>query len=120
MIPFLIAGALIAGAVVVSAFWKEIKSFIQASIERIKTHLIPSMIVGFKTYLDTGNATYATAKALQKFFSKNERGNWQETIVTREIPASEIPEDIRRKADRSNSSVIDITDEVQTELHLEV
>lgn len=119
MIPFLVAGALIAGVVVVSVFWKEIKSFIQASIERIKSHLIPSLIVGFKTYLETGNSTLATLKALQKFFSKNERGNWQETVVTREISPNEIPEDIRRKLERTNSPV-DITDEVQSELHLEI
>ena len=36
MIPFLLAGALIVGVFVATAFWKEIKSFIQASIERIK------------------------------------------------------------------------------------
>ena len=119
MIPFLLAGVLIAGVFVATAFWKEIKSFIQASIERIKTHLIPSMIVGFKTYLQTGNALYATAKALQKFFSKNERGQWQETIMTRNVPANEIPEDIRRKVE-NNRGPVDITDEVQAELHLEV
>ena len=39
--------------------------------------------------------------------------------MTRNVPANEIPEDIRRKV-KNNRGPIDITDEVQAELHLEV
>lgn len=58
-------------------------------------------------------------KLYRSFFSKNERGQWQETIMTRNVPANEIPEDIRRKVE-NNRGPVDITDEVQAELHLEV
>ncbi|AZQ94019.1 hypothetical protein EJK54_0793 [Moraxella catarrhalis] len=39
--------------------------------------------------------------------------------MTRNVPANEIPEDIRRKVE-NNRGPVDITDEVQAELHLEV
>ncbi|MFC0820696.1 hypothetical protein [Moraxella marmotae] len=124
MIPFLVIGALaIAGAVVVSVFWNEIKDFIVASAERIKTVIIPSAIVGFRTYLEAGGNLFLTAKdtikALQKYYTQNTKGQWQETVVTRTIPAKDIPEDIKRKLDGSHTQV-DITSEVQQELHLEV
>lgn len=123
MIPFIIAGALIAGAIAVTVFWKEIKSFIQSSWNKIKQIIVPALIAGFKTYLRTKSLSMAIGSGVlvgvQKFYSKTERNQWKETIVTREIPPDELPKDIKERLQRSNGNEIDITNEVSKELKLE-
>lgn len=123
MIPFIIAGALIAGAIALTLFWKEIKSFIQASWARIQQIIVPSLIAGFKTYLKTKSLTasigYGVLVGVQKFYSKTERNQWKETVITREIPPDELPKDIRMKLERSGGKEVDITNEVSRELKLE-
>lgn len=122
MIPLLAVAAigLLAG-VALTAFWSEIKNFIQASVEKIKTVIIPSAIVGFRTYLETGSVAaglYSAYKGIQKFYTRNTQGQWQETLVTRTIPDNEVPAEIRNKLKHSHTPV-DITDDVQRELKLE-
>ena len=112
MIPLIwIGAALFAGAVVVGVFWNEIKDFVNKSI------------AGFKTFLQTGSvarALYAAKNvAIQKFYSRKETGQWQETVITREISEKDIPADILAKINRSSGREVDITDEVAEELHLE-
>lgn len=123
MIPFLVAAGLIAGVFVVSKFWKQIKDFLQTSIEKIQKILPAASIAGFKTYFQTGNLAQSLYNAgtviLQKFYSKNAEGKWQETIATREIDPSEIPADILAKVEQANGQAVDISDEVQHELKLE-
>ena len=123
MIPFIIAGALIAGAIALTLFWKEIKSFIQASWAKIQQIIVPSLIAGFKPYVTTNSLTaslgYGVLVGVQKFYSKTERNQWKETVITREIPPDELPKDIRMKLERSGGKEVDITNEVSRELKLE-
>lgn len=124
MIPLIwIGAALFAGAVVVGVFWNEIKEFVNKSIRKIREIVIPSAIAGFKTFLQTGSvarALYAAKNvAIQKFYSRKETGQWQETVITREISEKDIPADILAKINRSSGKEVDITDEVAEELHLE-
>lgn len=120
MIPLLaVAGIALVAGVALSAFWTTIRDFIKDSVEKIKTVLIPALIVGFRTYLETGSYVAAATKAMQKFYSKNQEGKWQETIVTRIVSENEIPADILKKA-KNSQSPLDITEQVQQELHLEI
>ncbi|MBS9783560.1 MAG: hypothetical protein KGV46_03300 [Pasteurella sp.] len=120
MIPFIIgAGVIIGAGIVLSLFWKEIKDFLQASIKKIQTIIIPSAIVGFRTYLETGSVAYGFLKGIQKFYSMNKRGQWEETTITRTIPDNEVPQEIKAKLNRSHVPV-DISNEVEQELELEV
>ena len=100
MIPLIwIGAALFAGAVVVGVFWNEIKDCVNKSSRKIRESVIPS--------------------AIQKFYSRKETGQWQETVITREISEKDIPADILAKINRSSGREVDITDEVAEELHLE-
>lgn len=123
-IPFLVIGAAaIATAIVVGVFWKEIKNFLTKAINRFKEIFAPALIAGYKTYIQTGSlarALYNAGKvAIQKCYSKTERGTWQETVTTREISFDDIPADIRDRVRHANGQEVDITAEVAEELQLE-
>lgn len=123
-IPFLILGAAIIGAaVVVGVFWNDIKEFVSKAFKRFKEIFVPAAIAGFKTFLQTGSialSLYNAGKvAIQKCYSKTERGTWQETVVAREISFEDIPADIRAQVQRANGKEVDITHEVADELELE-
>ena len=119
MIPLIAVAGLALAGLILTVFWKEIKDFIQASVKKIKTVIIPSAIVGFRTYLETGSVARGLVKAMQKFYTQNTQGQWQETIVTRTISDKEVPASIKAKLNKSHTPV-DISDEVQKELQLEV
>lgn len=123
-IPFLIIGAAaVIGVAVIGAFWNDIKKFVSKAFQKFREIFIPAAIVGFKTFLQTGSVArslYAAGKvAIQKCYSKTERGTWQETVVAREISFDEIPADIRERVERSRGKEVDITGEVAEELQLE-
>lgn len=114
MIPLLLLGGLLAGAAVLAVtFWDEIKQFLKAAYERVKK-VVSAAIVGVVTYVQTKNI-YEGIKAAYKFYSKNERGQWQEHVVTKTLEASEVPEHIREKLERTNKP-IDISKELELEL----
>lgn len=125
MIPFIGYGllALIAGAFVIGVFWNDIKDFIQESWEDIKTIIVPSLIEGWKTYVQTGSVAQAlySAKqvAIQKFYSRTNNGKWKETTMTKEISFEDLPEDIQKKLKRAKGKEVDITEEVKETLELE-
>lgn len=122
MIPFILLGAaLFAGAVVVSAFWDSIKNFLEASVKHVR-QVIKATIVGLTAYIKTQNIVAGVAaglQALNKFYSKNEDQQWEETVTTRTISASEVPEHIRRKLEATQKPV-DISEDIAKELKLEL
>ncbi|OUL93054.1 hypothetical protein CA601_10935 [Paraburkholderia hospita] len=71
-------------------------------------------MVGVATYVQTGNWREGI-KAAYKFYSKDEKGMWQETVTTKSITADELPEHIRKKLE-STDREIDISEELQLEL----
>ena len=72
-----------------------------------------------KTKSLTASIGYGVLVGVQKFYSKTERNQWKETVITREIPPDELPKDIRMKLERSGGKEVDITNEVSRELKLE-
>ncbi|WP_226455747.1 hypothetical protein [Pseudomonas sp. AF03-9] len=122
MIPFILLGAaLFAGAVVASAFWDKIKNFLEASVKHVR-QIVKATIVGLTAYIKTQNVVAGIAaglQALNKFYSKNEDQQWEETVTTRTIPASDVPEHIRRKLE-STQAPVDISEDIAKELKLEL
>lgn len=118
MIPLAVVAGLAIAGLVLTVFWKEIKDFIIASVTKIRTVIIPSAIVGFRTYLETGSVARGFLKAMQTFYTRNTQGQWQETVVTRTIPEKDVPKDIKARA--KNYTRVDITEDVQKELKLEL
>ena len=113
MIPVLLLGGLLVASVVAITFWDQIKKYLSLAFERVKK-VITATIVGVAAYVQTGNLREGI-KAAYKFYSKNERGMWQESVVTKEITAEELPEHIRKKLEKTDSPV-DISNELELKL----
>lgn len=119
MLPVILVVGLAAAGIGVAAavvtFWDEIKSFLKSAYQKLKK-AISAAIVGFSTYLKTGKI-FDSIQAAYKFYHKNDKNQWQETIVTRAISESEVPEHIRAKLDKLPAeSELDISNELELEL----
>lgn len=125
MIPILLGALLVgAAAVVLTVFWKEIKSFLEKSWSKIKEIITPALIKGFQTFLTTGDYKQAlsqgVAVAVQKFFSKTALGEWTETIINRTVNIDEIPSDLKSQLESAKGELVDISERAIKELELEV
>ena len=114
MIPFLIlAGIAVAGTAIAITFWDQIKKYLALAFDKVKK-IVKAAIVGAMAYVQSGNWREGI-KAAYKFYSKNEQGQWQETITTKTISADEVPAHIRKKLE-ATTQPIDISDELELEL----
>lgn len=122
MITFIIGAVLIFGFVLLlSYFWKEIKSFLQKAFELFMQKAVPALEAGMITYLEKGSIASGVYIAIQKFLEKEPNGNWKETGYQREISVNELPKNIRQKMENAYvGEEVDITSEMQQELKLEV
>ena len=106
----MILTALIVGCVIgiLGAFWDDL-AFLKKAIEKVK-QLIRGVVQGAKIFLRK------IREGIQEI-SRNytyENGRWEETTVTRTVPESEVPADIRARV--GYSADLDITDEMQLKL----
>lgn len=106
----LLIGALIGG--VVASHWKELASWIKGVVSKLEK-MIKQAIVGFKVFVQT---VAGIIKEISKHYSQDKQGKWSETIVTREVPESEIPRDILEKANRAPNREVDVSNELQLAL----
>jgi ABC-type proline/glycine betaine transport system permease subunit len=115
MIPLLLLGGLLAAgaAIVAVTFWDQIKKYLQMALTKVK-QVLSAAIVGVAAYVQSGDWREGI-RAAYKFYSKDEKGMWQETVTTKTITADEVPERIRKMMERGHDE-IDITDELKLEL----
>lgn len=108
----LLGAALIAGVGIVAAFWNDLVSFLKKAVEKVQA-LVAGIVYGTKVFLrKIGEAI----KEISRSYSKV-GDHWQETVITREIPASKVPEDILARADAMGyGQEMDITDELEMKL----
>ena len=112
MIQYLILGAAaIIGIGLIATFWNDILDFLKKAARKVK-EVVKGFLYGSKVFL---KKMREGVKEITKHYSKvNDR--WEETIVSRTVPASEIPEEILQKA-RMNEEY-DITDELEMQLEV--
>lgn len=104
----------IVGAVVVT-FWDEIAEFIKGAYEGLKFHIKESLM----GMVAIAQMTVVGMKNVVKFYSYiKATKKWIETIESREVDESLVPEHIRNKVKMSGQA--DITDEVAKELKLDL
>lgn len=105
----LIAGAVIlAGAGIVATFWNDITSWLKKAFQKVK-EVVNAVVLGTKIFIKKIGEAF---KEISKHYSK--KGvKWQETIVTKEISASEVPDEIKAKAGYTET---DITKEYELAL----
>lgn len=105
----LVTAGVIVGVGLLATFWNDIVGWLKRAVQKVKE------IVGFATYGFTVfiRKLREGLKEISKHYSKVQN-KWQETIVTRQIDESEVPEEIRRKA--SMSCDTEITEELEMQL----
>lgn len=114
MIPLILLGAAaVVGAVALAAFWKEIVGWIKKVYEKLPES-IKQNLQGAMAFVER---VEGALKNIMNYYSYNEQTQkWTETVVSREVDPSSIPDHIREKI--KHSSKVDITDELQEKLEL--
>lgn len=114
MIPLLLLGGLLLGATAVAiTFWEQIKKFLGLALEKVKK-IVKATIIGAATYIQSNNWREGIRTAYA-FYSKNEQGQWQETVTTKTISPNEVPAHILKKLENTTDT-IDISEELELEL----
>lgn len=111
----LFLAAIAGGAVgaLVATFWKQIVSWFKKAWEKL-TEAFKKGFKGVKAFL---TKIAGVIKNLAKYYSFNaSTKKWQETVVTREVDPSEVPEEFRTEL--KSSDQIDISDEFTKQLTL--
>lgn len=97
MIPILLlVGAVVLGTGLLATFWNKFIEWINRAAEKIKS-LIKGVIQGVKIFIKKMREAY---QEISRYYSQSGT-MWEENIVTRTIPANEVPSDIRERADYS-------------------
>ncbi len=105
-------GALVGGAII-AAFWKEIVGWIKKVVDKLP----PSVRQNLQGAMAFVEKVAGALKNIMNYYSFNEETQkWTETVVSREVDESSIPEHIREKV--KLSAKVDITDELQEKLEL--
>lgn len=111
LLTALITGAaLIAGAGLLAAYWNNLVDWLKRAIKKV-SEIVKTVVYGSKVLI---RKISEGLKEISKHYSKDEIGRWQETIVTKTIPESEVPKEIREKAE--NVYEYDLTDELELQL----
>ena len=103
----MILGGLVLGAL--AYFWKDMVDFLKKAIKKTM-QICRGIFYGAKVFIKKMGEAY---KEIAKNYSKTSMGKWEETIITRTVPESEVPKEIREKA---MSKEIDITNELEMQL----
>ena len=107
----LLGAGLLVGTSLIVTYWNNIISWLKKAINKVK-EIVEGVVYGTKVFI---KKMKEAIKEISKHYSRDELGRWTETTVTREIPESEVPEEIRKKAMYMNEEV-DITDELEMQL----
>lgn len=104
----LATAGVIAGVSLIARFWNNITEWIKKATQKV-IEVVQTAVLGFKVFIKKLAEGF---KEISKHYSKN-GVKWQETIVTREIPIDEVPDEILEKAGYNET---DITDEYEMAL----
>ena len=100
----MIIGGLVLGTLI--HFWKDMVTFLKKAIDKT-IQICRGIFYGARVFIKKMGEAY---KEIAKNYSKTSMGKWEETIITRTVPESEVPKEIREKA---MSKEIDITNELE-------
>jgi len=103
----IIATVVIAG--IVGTFWQDIVGFLKSTIEKVK-QMVAGIVYGCKVFV---KKVSDGIKEISRHYSKVDQ-HWEETTVTRTVPASEVPPEIRKRAEYNEE--LDITDDLEMKL----
>ncbi len=100
----------------IALYWKKIHQWLKRVLEKLPQKIINTL----KGVLSFVKKSVNTAYNIMKYYSYDKyTKQWNETIVTKEVDESEIPEHIRNRVNANLSKEIETTDELQ-EILLEI
>lgn len=105
----LLGATLITGVGLLAKFWNEITDWLKRAINKVK-EIIGTISYGVRVFI---KKVKEGIQEISKHFHKNGT-QWNETIVTRTISESEVPEEIRAKANYYSET--DISNELEMQL----
>ncbi|WP_274362818.1 hypothetical protein [Paenibacillus thermotolerans] len=109
----LVAALATAGAAAVIAFWDDIRSWLKNVVKKLNA-AVKATLIGIKAFIKRTKEAYVE---IIKGYQKDENGQWHMTTETRTVPESEVPPEIRAKAQQMNKEA-DITNELEKELKM--
>lgn len=107
----LILGAtLIVGVTLLAKYWNRVVDVLKKSIQKLQS-IVAGALVGSAVFIRKLGDRYQNCT---KHYSKTNLGKWEETIVSYEQTAEEIPEEYRNSAE--NVEEYDLTMELELQL----
>lgn len=105
----LMGGALVAAAGLVAAFWDDIRNWMVRAIQKVQ-EVVEGVVAGAKILIQKLSEGF---KEISRNYSKVGE-YWKETTVTRTVPESEVPPEIRAKI--HGYEAVDFTEELEMQL----
>ena len=105
----IIGAAVIAGVGLLARFWSEMTSWLKRAIEKVK-EIIGAVSYGVTVFV---RKMGEGLKEISKHYTKK-NNQWEEHIVSRIIPESEVPKEIRERASYSYDT--DVTEDLENQL----
>lgn len=112
LFALLAACAGIAVCTLLDMFYDQFSKWLR-TLPKLLEKVIEGVLIGCKTFVDMTKSRFGIASELSKNYSKL-GDKWQVTTATREVPMSDIPEEIQNRQTENN--VLDITDELEMAL----
>ena len=100
-------------AVALIGFWDNIRNWLKGLIARLST-AAKAVLIGIKAFIKKTKEAYVQ---INRGYQKDNKGQWIMTTETTVVSESEVPPEIRAKAQQMNKEA-DITKELERELQL--
>lgn len=113
MIPVLLLGGLAIAGLALAAYWKDIVNWLNRIWQKLPSSIKDRLQGAVALVRKIGD----TFKNVMKYYSYDKTTKkWSETVVTKEVNESDIPEHIRARVSRDNEA--DISDDLEEKLKL--
>ncbi|MCI3923534.1 hypothetical protein MO973_25230 [Paenibacillus sp. TRM 82003] len=100
---------------ILAAFWEDIKNWLRTLVKTVMK-AVQAAIMGVKVFIKKAREGF---EEIAKSYQLDNKGQWHQTTVTKQVPPDQVPPEIRAKAKQINQEV-DISDELEQELKLVV
>lgn len=107
----LAVGAIAVGLIV--TFWDAIRSWLNNLVKKL-TAAAQATLIGIKAFVKRTREAYVE---IIKGYQKDAQGQWHMTTETKKVSESEVPPEIRARAQQMNKES-DITNELERELKM--
>lgn len=107
----ILAATAIAGVGLLATYWNNLIGWLKRALRKV-AEIVRNVVYGSKVFI---RKIQEGIKEISKHYSKDNLGKWQETIVTKTISESEVPKEIREKAESCYE--YDITNELELQLN---